>query len=247
MRVNTERSRVARIISEAAFSGRDNDNDVVLSGDCLTPSVIFLSGAPDPLIERDKGMAVTHAKVRCRRCHTCQRHRRRLWMARAQDEIRMGYRTWFGTLTCRPEWHMMAQARASKAVRASCLTEIEALPEADRFRYLLKEYKAELAKFFKRVRKESGAKLRYLLVVETHKSGLPHWHLLIHEATNMPVRKETLERQWALGFSQWRLVDQADSRVPFYVCKYLTKSSESRLTASLRYGSPRIGADVEGR
>src|SRR3546814_2282418 len=50
----------------------------------------------------------------------------------------------------------------------------------------------------------TGVPLRYLLVVEPHDDGFPHFHILMHEQDS-PVRKALLEEQWRSGFSHWRL------------------------------------------
>ena len=88
---------------------------------------------------------------------------------------------------------------------------------------------------FKRLRKNTGASIRFVLVAERHKSGAPHFHALIHEAVGSPpVRYADLYRDlWSLGFSKYKLAEKGHAS---YVTKYLTKSSEARVRASLRYG-----------
>jgi hypothetical protein len=115
--------------------------------------------------------------------------------------------------------------------------DFERLPPAEQFSLRHTEISRELTKYLKRVRKESGAKFRFLLVAEAHKSGLPHYHLLLHEHDQFrPVRKSVLEAQWkAYGFSKWRLIE--DERAARYVCKYLSKDAIARVRASIRYGS----------
>ena len=90
----------------------------------------------------------------------------------------------------------------------------------------------EIQRFFKRIRKNSKAKLRYLVVQELHKSGQPHYHALIHEVSGT-LTKATLQSAWTWGFSQAKL---ADPKTAIYVCKYLTKSEGARVRASLGYG-----------
>lgn len=110
----------------------------------------------------------------------------------------------------------------------------EMASEMEQFQYRHWAICPELTKYLKRVRKESGVKLRYLLVAEAHKSGAPHYHLLIHEAGLAPVRHAVLSRQWKLGFSKYNLVK--DNRAAFYVTKYLAKSALARVRASQGYG-----------
>lgn len=71
-------------------------------------------------------------------------------------------------------------------------------------------------------------------MVEAHKSGDPHLHILVHEPEG-PVTKALLEKQWNLGFSHWRLVG-ADRKAAVYACKYLGKEALTRVRASFRYG-----------
>jgi hypothetical protein len=93
----------------------------------------------------------------------------------------------------------------------------------------------EITKFLKRLRKESGARLRYMCVAEEHADGDPHWHVLLHEVSG-DVRKRSIQAQWKLGFSAAKLVDTSSGRAAAYPCKYLSKSIAARVRASIRYG-----------
>jgi hypothetical protein len=122
------------------------------------------------------------------------------------------------------------------------------LPEAEQFRERHREIGPEITKWLKRVRKNSGASLRYVLVAEPHTGksgkgsganlGLPHYHLLIHEADeSSPLRARHMRDSWSLGFSKVILVDQdAELRHAAYVAKYLSKSASARVRASQGYG-----------
>lgn len=165
--------------------------------------------------------------VPCRRCRACLRKRSKRWARGAVSEIRASQRTWFGTLTLRPEEHYRALLRGK--VGGSDLQRRH------------QGVSPELTRYLKRVRKESGARFRYLLVMEAHKSGLPHYHMLLHEWEGQ-VRWSTLSEQWVLGFSRWKLVKEGpetptDARSAWYIAKYLAKSVEARVRASQRYGS----------
>lgn len=93
----------------------------------------------------------------------------------------------------------------------------------------------EITKYLKRVRKKSGAPLRYILVAEAHKSGLPHYHMLIHECDpSRQVRHKDLTAAWSWGFTRFKLVET--SNTAWYVCKYLSKAQLARVRASVRYG-----------
>lgn len=171
--------------------------------------------------------------VRCRRCDKCRYFRMRLWRFRARAEIAASSRTWFGTLTLRPTEQALALLRAqSKAARGGVVW--EELTDAERFSRRVNAISPEITKYLKRVRKQSGAKIRYCLVAEEHKTGLPHFHLLVHEIGDTPVRHEVLKGQWGLGFSNFKLADPTAAN---YVTKYLTKATRAQIRASLAYGN----------
>lgn len=177
-------------------------------------------------------------EVRCRRCDPCLRARAAKWRHRAIVEIDAATRTWFGTLTLRPEEHYRCVLLADRVLRRGG-ERFEDLSADDQFRRRHEVVSAEITKWLKRVRKESGAPLRYCLVAEAHKNGLPHYHLLVHEsAMDRPVTVRCLQNQWKLGFSAFKL---ADKQAAFYVTKYLMKAAMNRVRASTRYGSPPIG------
>lgn len=186
----------------------------------------------------DRGPAhVLEMDVRCRQCIECLKARARHWKLRAQAEIKATEgRTWFGTLTLRPDAHFKAVSRARLRLAAQGI-DFDRLDAKEQFSERVREIGPEITLWLKRVRKESGALLRYLLVVESHKSGLPHFHVLIHEVrADAPVRNRTLGSQWLLGFSDFRLVAQGINTAANYVTKYLTKSAISRVRASKGYG-----------
>ena len=183
----------------------------------------------------EKGTMLVEMWVPCRRCRVCLKRRSARWAARAHVELAAAPRTWFATFTLSPEARVRFQYRRdlkllSHGVRPGSLSDDE------KFRELASEVGSELTKYFKRVRKESGAPLRYLLVSEAHKDGFPHFHALIHETSAFnPVRHELLTRQWPWGFTRFKLCP-SDSKVAYYVCKYLAKSALTRVRASLGYG-----------
>lgn len=172
--------------------------------------------------------------VRCRKCDGCLAHKARLWIARGVDEIKASTRTWFGTLTVRPEDRFVLRVKAHARTKSRASKPFDQMNRSEQYEELCWHLGRECTNFLKRVRAESGAPLRYLLVYEAHKSGDPHGHILIHEH-GVPVTKQLLERQWRLGFSHWRLTGD-DPRAAFYACKYLSKEAQTRMRASLRYG-----------
>lgn len=234
MRVNTERYRTSWRKYEAGVRG----SPVLLRigegpTQCMQPVEVHMFGYPDKVavdlgMEPDWPMS-QRCLVRCRKCDACMKHRSRLWTARAMDETRMSTRTWFGTLTLAPDRQTWARYAALKRLgeRESLITE-EAV-----FAMSVSLIGDEITKFLKRVRK--AAPFRYLLVTEAHKSGLPHFHLLIHEYAGS-ITKRKLDASWRYGFSQFRLINVGDEARVGYVCKYLSKSVLTRVRASKDYG-----------
>jgi hypothetical protein len=157
---------------------------------------------------------------------------------RVVDELKATQgRTWFLTLTVAPQGHVDAANRARLRLAVQGV-DFDRLSPDQQFVERQSEIGPEITRYLKRVRKESGSPLRYALVAEPHKSGLPHYHALIHEVDPYsPVRASTLKGQWKLGFSQCKLVAQGDeNRTASYVAKYLTKTASSRVRVSEGYG-----------
>lgn len=204
------------------------------AGDCMAPIGVHARGDPDAITvrigtERDTPAFIKY-DIRCRKCEACLAHRARLWTARAIDELRASSRSWFGTLTVAPHERVKLLYRAQ--LQSKHWADLE---QPEQFRALVAQCSMELTKFLKRVRKNSEAKLRYLLVTEAHADGFPHFHMLVHEHMDA-VTKRTLEAAWPIGFTQWRLVRREDTGSARYVCKYLSKSALTRVRASQSYG-----------
>lgn len=222
-----------------------------VSSSCSDPRSVEFESRVDP--KRDgfwEKPIHTAMQVRCRRCPACLRARAALWRRRAVGEINTAQRTWFGTLTLSEAEQVKALYRAQVGASRRGVAWHEPVKrwsgeddisyvrrcELERFGRVVRSIAPEVTKWLKRVRKESDAKLRFLLVAEAHKSGRPHFHILVHEAYgSSPIRKRTLDSQWKLGFSQFRLVAEGD-KAAAYVCKYLTKSVLARVRASIAYG-----------
>ena len=187
------------------------------------------------------GRTSVDIQTRCRKCPACLRSRAAYWRQRATMELSRSSRTWFGTLTLSPESHYEMLCRAQSRVTHSG-GGFHEMSESEQFMARHVEISKEITLWLKRVRKNSGAKLRYLLVAEAHKSGLPHYHVLVHEWSDLnPVRHRTLTDAWTLGFTKFNLVkhDESQSKTAWYVCKYLTKSAMARVRASVGYGNIR--------
>lgn len=180
--------------------------------------------------------------VRCRQCEECLKARAAFWRIRAQYELKnTAGRTWFVTLTLRPEEHFRS-ANLARVRLARLGEDFDRLDASRQFYERHHEVSRWITLYLKRVRKESAATLRYILVAEAHKSGLPHYHMLLHEAVlEEPVRQKTIYSQWLHGFSDARLVAQdGDISAARYVCKYLAKSALARVRSSVGYGQPAV-------
>lgn len=245
---------------EAAFTARIVGADHAdYSGNCQKPVPVELTGHKGELLDRLKrwresnadyglidgkaywsgGVAgtptVRHVdlKVRCRKCEPCLEVRRNHWIARAKTELGSAPRTWFGTLTLRPEhqFRISAQARSRLHKGGTIFKDLSA---DEQFAETSRELVREIQLYWKRLRK-AGCKFRYLAVIERHKSGAPHVHYLLHELAE-PVRHKALSTCWTLGFSNIKLVaEHENSKAAYYVAKYLTKASR-RMLSSARYG-----------
>lgn len=210
-----------------------------ISADCEAPVIRELLSAHMPILAtgevRERSWApgeyigqAIEFHTRCRRCVACLKARSALWSIRARDEIANSSRTWFGTLTINMQQRYLFLLRYEQKFGRLVMDDA-------RFRAIHHEASLEATKYIKRIRKESGAKIRYLLVAERHADGDPHYHMLVHERLGQGVvRERTLSSQWQLGFCKWRL---AEGKNPgSYLAKYLSKSAQARVRASVRYG-----------
>lgn len=172
-------------------------------------------------------------EVRCRRCPECLKARAAHWRLRMLAEIARSRRTWFATYTFRLELQYCATCEATVGVKGGSPPFGE-LPPDEQFAARHKHLQPYFTHYFKRIRK-AGYRLRYCLVAEAHKSGLPHYHALIHEGDD-PVPHRVLSGEWTSGFSVIKLVDTATPKAAAYCAKYLSKSVLARVRASQRYG-----------
>lgn len=202
-----------------------------LAKDCADPVVRVLWGRPTGRnsivsIPDDGTPYGIELVASCRRCNPCRSRRSKLWQRRAALEAAAGSRTWFGTLTLAPGWHsQLAGIEHASNNGDAGSTQSYALKAAQNY--------------IKRLRKQAGSgSLRYMMVEESHKSGLPHIHMLLHER-KAPIYKRTLEAHWPYGFSKWKLVEGNIADVARYVAKYVSKG-RSRIRASRHYGHPMV-------
>lgn len=157
----------------------------------------------------------------CRKCQPCLKARAARWAARAGLETRLSSRTWFCTYTIAPEYRLRFAIEARRRFNK------------EDFASVTKIILTYFTKYLKRLRKRTGLRFRYLLVVEHHKDGFPHLHALIHEI-GLPLTKNAIQAEWKYGFTHVKL---ADEKTAVYVCKYVSKQATARVRASLRYGN----------
>lgn len=210
-----------------------------IAGRCEAPVTVELEYRADDREFRARGALGSRSyfldiEAPCRKCRRCLGKRAAVWSQRAVSEVIRSPRTWFITLTLRPEEHYKAGCKAAVRLKARGVV-FEDLPAHEQLRERHREVGIEITKYLKRVRKTSGSRFRYCIVMEAHKSGLPHYHLLLHEiAGELPIRHKVLSGHWALGYNQIKLV--RDTLTAKYVCKYLAKSNLARVRASIAYG-----------
>lgn len=223
-----------------------------VSGNCQSSVSVELHGRAEIMIgnntiEVSRGVNTPNfcaMQVRCRKCPNCLKVRGAQWRYRAMSEWRNSNRTWLATLTINPEnlAHSLHVVRAGLSKQG---VDYEALPVDEQFRLLDKTVFGEIQQWLKRVRKNSGKTIRYLCITEAHKSGVPHWHLLIHEP-DTPLRYDAdLKGSWGMGFSSFKLV--RDAAGAGYVTKYLSKAIGSQVRASLAYGKSSDGVKERER
>lgn len=183
--------------------------------------------------------------VACRKCQGCRRWKRAMWSGRAALEFAQSHRTWLGTLTFAPDerYRVITTVRQRMSAEGG---DFDALGPNDQFRELVGELWPYMRNFIKRLRRGTAGQValefRYLVAVEPHKDGFPHFHVLLHEQQLHPgIGRRQLEAEWRdaqtgvkLGHAKFKLVhDVAGAR---YAAKYLGKYEVDRVKASQHYG-----------
>jgi len=214
-----------------------------ISGRCESPATREIVSVNDTVYSaqlglryRTNGFRRMVLTTRCRKCPRCLRLRSLEWSTRAVSEMRSASRTWFCTFTLSPQEHYACLMRAYQRLRKASVDphELDAIRE---FRERSREVGVLLTRAIKRLRKNTGSKMRYLAVTERHKSGLPHLHLLIHEQGEAITYREIVG-EWPHGFPTVKLVKGDDyERSARYVTKYVAKNALTRIRGSLGYGS----------
>lgn len=167
-----------------SYRSSDTVEGSFLSSTLEGPSVVTVT----PL---DPGPYCIHLTVKCRKCNRCRKERATMWARKAITEITASNRTWFATFTLRPEeyYRFLAAARSKAANRGR--VDFDALAYGEQFALVHEQIGVEITLMLKRMRK-AGHRFRYMFVAEAHKSGVPHYHLLLHEIAD-PIRKAKLD------------------------------------------------------
>lgn len=246
--MDIDRSKAVQIIQKASANGGRFSETMRMhwdvSNDCLNPRHIELTGRderhPSHGLRKPVFIDMT---VQCRKCENCRARKAAHWRMRAVAELKaaevVNARTWFVTLTLKPSLQFEGLSRARMKAKSASVN-WEDLHQDDRFLRLASMHGDRITRYLKRLRtgdKQSGPHdIRYLLVAEAHKSGMPHFHMLMHEkSADNPVRKSSIQRFWKDGYSSAKLV--RETGVASYVTKYITKSCLARVRASKDYGN----------
>lgn len=234
-----EPEALSRLLTKAIAAGAVQESLLSwtwdISGDCLDPAeIVYHAGVRERANFKQVPSRQICIKARCRWCDACRAARANMWIARAFTEFQTSQRVWFVSLTATPDWHFVNELLCKDSLARSTRTWAD-LSEDQKFVALTRRMGVEITLFLKRLRKSSGAKLRYMLVFEAHKSGRPHAHILIHETEGSEfVRKKHIKQAWRAGFCDCKL---KDVEIAYYICKYISKSrTRARVRASNRYG-----------
>ena len=161
---------------------------------------------PSNSIQQNDGFLDMEVTVPCGRCTSCRLEHSRQWAVRCMHEAQMHEGNSFITLTYAPEH----------------------LPED------YSVHKKELQKFFKRLRKNTGIKLRYFACGEYgDENRRPHYHAIIFgydfpdkelytktRTGDLLYRSPLLEKTWKYGFS---LIGGVSFESAAYVARYVMK------------------------
>lgn len=180
------------------------------------------------------GTFAVNMQVPCRKCAKCAYMRSRMYEEKIKNDIMSarseGINSYFVTLTFtvgkraalwKQSVAMSGDGHVTKRLRA-------------------KPVVAEVATFVRRLRDRNkrlnDVKLRYISVIEYHKSGDPHVHMVISGKLNSKVIRAA---RWKGGYLHIRRIPKeagAESDMANYVSKYIAKDCDALVTSSKHYG-----------
>lgn len=202
-----------------------------------------------------------------------------MYRKRCQAEVLEAARTRFMTFTFRPSVHREADRVVLSSIEAelaapsrhyddphlremraiaSALTRADESELSESLKELLFRKRSSVLykhvqAFMKRLRTNTGSKVRYCIVAEPHSkelAGRPHFHMLLHEIDpNALVVKDDIRNAWnmRIGLMKMNVVNDENSRYIGYLTKYLTKTTIGRVVCSVRYGESALTGQPQAR
>lgn len=167
--------------------------------------------------------------VPCRKCAKCRVVRGLQWRERMMFETIASPSTWFVT------WTLSTPARTQlleTALQRYGSTAPDALCS------VVREWHQSAMKRLRQRVFQKG-RLRFAAVVEHHKDGYPHIHMLVHGVFTY----RDLKGSWGKGFEDIRRVDEYASN---YLTKYVMKEG-GVIWASKHYGKPAAAGSKNAR
>lgn len=189
--------------------------------------------------EEGGGTLTFDRHVPCRKCLQCRKTRisqcKRMMVDEISHTAARLESTWMCTLTLNPD---SRRKMWTAAHREGCPTDPNL---SGRTEWLWRECLLFLARVRYRVKTRINGKIRYSGVVEYHKDGTEHLHLLVHG----PIRKWQLEAAgWHLGFAKFKKVNNV--RAASYISKYLFKEERNAFFRhSQKYGGLYVEPHVQ--
>lgn len=209
-----------------------------IAGRCVRPPVVDLAATEAHRLDEVDRFAWITLQVPCRKCAQCLKSRSRLWAARGTLEILTWPRNYLVTITLSPEEHLRALYRAIERLEREGV-KWDTLSGDRQWAYRCAEVGRMHKLYLKRVRFEMDRTIRYMVVAEAHKTGLPHLHMLFHECESFTADAWdtacVLKSQWPYGHVDVSGLGQ-DPKAAWYATKYLHKSGLARVRASQEYG-----------
>ena len=212
---------IRKLVLDALARGKTSDHrhwEVDYAKFCEDPVKLYFEGPTKVTYSRKYAGRIrksVSAWVPCRKCYTCRKISQFNWTSRAMVETAAAGRTWFVTLTYRPD--EIQRILVGTAHRLDSRgTPFDALPERTRFGHMTTYAAPDVTRWLKRIRHHTKMRkaFRYMLVCEKHcghgrHHGYPHFHLLVHEPTIFRTLTERLlRREWRErhGICQAKLV-----------------------------------------
>lgn len=266
--------KVLRAVKSGASLKRDSSGlpvvDWGLSANsknpCKTPVKVATTYAYHDVMKEEGYAGQLHIHARCRKCDKCGNAKRSLWAYRAYAEgEKTAGRSWFVTFTFGRGEHWDKLTRSPVSFKGSDILELEVqkraleanipIPSVGSPAWSIMASQAArglVSSAIKRLRKATAkrGRFRFLAVVEKHKSGWPHVHLILYEGATNTLTFNAIRKCWqgfSMGWTSAELVRKGDKAEDgnteissavgaAYITKYLGKDASSVVWASVRFG-----------